>query len=280
MSLPALTGTFPTFTPVHVPMPPAEQVPHPNLFSNRLAASFEDPYEQRVLRVVVMAELFPIVDLTNPVDLEIVFRDVFQSYRWLYEHANLLHRDLSTANIMFRRGSNGRVHGVLNDFDHPTHIGSACSHQRAGTAPFMAIDLNAPHPPVHLYRHDLESLYYVLVRAVCPPDHQDWFSIRRSLMADAKRSYFFRCALVPQRGFEGFSRWMEAIHDAFEFGLRAQSDHLKGRLVVGEPYDNKTLGGNVSFDSFSVIFNDNLAEQESGEELEDTVSNTTYESSV
>ncbi|KAL4242538.1 hypothetical protein ABKN59_011747 [Abortiporus biennis] len=35
---------------------------------------------------------------------------------------------------------------------------------RTGTAPFMAVDLLYPTPPtMHLYRHDLESFFYVLV---------------------------------------------------------------------------------------------------------------------
>ncbi|KAJ3986086.1 protein kinase [Lentinula detonsa] len=37
-------------------------------------------------------------------------------HQWLYECAGILHRDLSIGNIMFRR-IDGKVYGVLNDFD-------------------------------------------------------------------------------------------------------------------------------------------------------------------
>ena len=42
---------------------------------------------------------------------------------------------------------------------------------RTGTGPFMALDLLAPGPaPVHLYRHDLESFFWVLVYFVATHD--------------------------------------------------------------------------------------------------------------
>ncbi|KAF9067845.1 hypothetical protein BDP27DRAFT_1295858 [Rhodocollybia butyracea] len=230
----------------------------------RLVAFFKDAYEQRVVRVVVMAQLFPMSALTDPADLGTVFKDVFKCYRWLCEHAKLLHRDISVANIMFRRGSNGQVHGVLNDFDHAIRIGpesTPSSRQRTGTAPYMAIDiLDASPPPIHLYRHDLESLYYVLVCTVCPsedPSIKKWFNSGGSVMADLKRAFFTKPHLTPQPGFQVFSKWMDALHTAFGDGLVARYNHSKGRLT-DPPYDNETLGGNVTFDAFSVIFETDL----------------------
>lgn len=70
---------------------------------------------------------------------------------------------------MWTRGTEEttRVFGVLNDWDLATPvnaIGSSTNH-RTGTGPFMALDLLGKEPPVHLYRHDLESLFYVLIWA-------------------------------------------------------------------------------------------------------------------
>src|ERR1700683_2080547 len=58
-----------------------------------------------------------------------------------------------------------KVYAVLNDFDLAVSadVKSTSSKQRMGTKPFMAIDLLQPDPPVHVYRHDLESMFYVLV---------------------------------------------------------------------------------------------------------------------
>ncbi len=60
----------------------------------------------------------------------------------------------------------GRICGVLNDFDLSSFRDSTSpsSKQRTGTRPFMAREFheNPQAPPVHLYRHDLESLFYVM----------------------------------------------------------------------------------------------------------------------
>ncbi|KAF9071409.1 hypothetical protein BDP27DRAFT_1322083, partial [Rhodocollybia butyracea] len=195
-----------------------------------------------VLRITVMTELLPIAKLTNPADLKIVFRDIFRCYRWLVEEAKILHRDVSVANIMYRYESDGSIHGVLNNFDHAIRtdvLRSPSSHQRTGTAPYMAIDiLRTSPPPIHLYRHDLESLYYVLVCTVCPADDptiRDWFSLGGRLMAAIKRTFFTKKGLTPRAGFESLN--MRGFNE-------------------DKPYDDETLGGEVSFDTFSVIFED------------------------
>lgn len=169
---------------------------------------------------------------------------------------------------MFRRGSDGKVCGVLNDFDHVIPAGdpnSNSSRQRTGTVPFMAIDiLNESPPPVHLYRHDLESLYYVLVWVVCPRNHpyiERLFSLGGRRMADAKIAFFLQPALAPRSGFEVFSKWIKAIHRAFKLGLCAQSDHADG-YQADPPYVGETLGGKVSFDIFSGIFDQTLVEEQ------------------
>jgi hypothetical protein len=58
-----------------------------------------------------------------------------------------------------------KVYGVLNDMDLAITVGvtSASSKQRTGTKPFMGIDYLRPDPPVHMYRHYLESMFNVLV---------------------------------------------------------------------------------------------------------------------
>jgi hypothetical protein len=62
---------------------------------------------------------------------------------------------------MLRREGD-EVYGVLNDMDLAVSVGvtSASSKQHTDTKPFMAIDLLRPDPPVHMYRHDLESMFF------------------------------------------------------------------------------------------------------------------------
>ena len=62
---------------------------------------------------------------------------------------------------------NGAVYGVLNDFDLASfrdRLTGPSSNQRTGTPPFMAIDiLKDEGGTQHMYRHDLESIFYVMV---------------------------------------------------------------------------------------------------------------------
>ena len=85
-------------------------------------------------------------------------------HRWLFEHASILHRDISLDNLMLHRRGD-KVYGVLNDMDLAVSVGvtNPSSKQRTGTKLFMAIDLLQPDPPVHMYHHDLKLMFYVLI---------------------------------------------------------------------------------------------------------------------
>ena len=69
--------------------------------------------------------------------------------------------------MMWRRTSDDHVRGVLNDFDLSSlrDVPGASLFQRTGTLPYMAsellVDKNG-QPPKHLYRHDVESIFWVL----------------------------------------------------------------------------------------------------------------------
>ncbi|KAF5383649.1 hypothetical protein D9615_003848 [Tricholomella constricta] len=105
-----------------------------------------------------------------------VFVDCLECHYHAYTDAKVLHRDLSENNLMFKRTddtSDGKVKGILNDWDMASDVEandeilpSTATH-RIGTIPFMAIDLLVVNkrPPPHLYRHDLESFFYILVWA-------------------------------------------------------------------------------------------------------------------
>ncbi|KAJ3878220.1 hypothetical protein F5051DRAFT_428304, partial [Lentinula edodes] len=90
----------------------------------------------------------PLSELEDPREFAQVFYDVLQIHQWLYECVGILHRDLSSGNIMFRR-KDDKIYGVLNDFDLSSR-GVAdmdkgpTSNQRTGTRQFMSHDLLCP----------------------------------------------------------------------------------------------------------------------------------------
>ncbi|KAF8426078.1 hypothetical protein EV426DRAFT_594965 [Tirmania nivea] len=102
----------------------------------------------------------------------------------LFFDAGILHRDLSPQNVIYteapRRvnhqwlcGSETNLYGCLIDLDYAIDTQSAGAHasnaaDRTGTYPFIAIKVLSRREP-HRYRHDLESLLYVLLWVSCYP---------------------------------------------------------------------------------------------------------------
>ncbi|KDQ10225.1 hypothetical protein BOTBODRAFT_190567 [Botryobasidium botryosum FD-172 SS1] len=91
--------------------------------------------------------------------------EIVQDLEKLHKHG-FLHRDISSATLMYRK-SDGRIQGVLTDFDLATssHV-NYLPHllHRTGTTPFLAYELLSSFEYVpHLFRRDLESALYVLI---------------------------------------------------------------------------------------------------------------------
>ncbi|PBK80655.1 hypothetical protein ARMGADRAFT_882799, partial [Armillaria gallica] len=85
----------------------------------------------------------------------------------------ILHQDISTNNIMWRRTVSSHPRGVLNDSDLSSfrEDTGTSSVQCTGTLPYMAYEFfdddENGHPRKHLYRHDLESIFYVILLLCC-----------------------------------------------------------------------------------------------------------------
>ncbi|TFK21869.1 hypothetical protein FA15DRAFT_758444 [Coprinopsis marcescibilis] len=97
-----------------------------------------------------------------------------------YSEGKVLHRDLSENNLLFWRKEtedsvgqvSSEIKGVLNDWDmasfvEEVQVSEPTANQQTGTLPFMALELlDSPHTR-HLLRHDLESLFCILVWGAC-----------------------------------------------------------------------------------------------------------------
>ncbi|KAG8688169.1 hypothetical protein FRC11_005949 [Ceratobasidium sp. 423] len=132
-----------------------------------LGISSNSPRSPRVLRITVFERLLPITELSKKEFLEVWVQCVRCHYV-AWNHCKVYHRDLSYANIMYRR-INGVNHGVVNDWD-LSHV-EGKSEPRVdviATIPFMPIDLlrltmTSQEPIKRLYYYDLESLVWILI---------------------------------------------------------------------------------------------------------------------
>ncbi|KAK0430247.1 hypothetical protein EV421DRAFT_2041947 [Armillaria borealis] len=207
-------------------------------------------YEECLLRITVSERLFPLDTLTDVKEIGQVFLDILQCHRWLFDHPKILHRDISMSNVMYRRRS-GQVCGVLNDFDLSSFYSllESSSLHRTGTAPYMARDLLEPADVGHLYRHDLEALFYVLMMLCCrfeivlsdkKPVMQelnveqgqqkpfaDWFnrSVTWNMLSDMKAGFLASDTTIPtSTSFTAFLPWLQDIRYAFGNGFQARAN--------------------------------------------------------
>jgi hypothetical protein len=184
--------------------------------------------------------------------------------RWLYEVPKILHRDISFNNLMPRK-EDGNVYAVLNDLDLAVSVdvknNLKLAKQSTGTGPFMAIDLLRRDPTVHMYRHDLESLFYVLIwitsrfhngKEIADPPLHDWLESDNPFLV--KSTFILNVPFQPTEGFESFRSWVSFIHQIFIDGLRARA---QANLLKNDFADD-TFGGSVTFDTFQTILNTDL----------------------
>ncbi|KAJ7447075.1 hypothetical protein B0H11DRAFT_2290250 [Mycena galericulata] len=219
----------------------------------------------RMLPITIQNEIKPLNMLTTAGDLAEALKAIFESYRCLYETAKIIHRDISLNNLMFRTDGDN-IYGVLRESDAtlPLTALPSLSKRRAGTKLFIAIDLLAPNPPVHLYRHDLESFLYVLVFLTCQIKGSklaQWDYLEMKVLQSVKHSTFtWREFPPPHANFQGLNDWILAITELFMNGFHARTlnESRKKRIIpvqdfIGESFIDETLGGHVTFDKFAAI---------------------------
>ncbi|KAJ1807998.1 hypothetical protein LPJ75_004675, partial [Coemansia sp. RSA 2598] len=102
-------------------------------------------------------------------DYIVVMADVMITLLTISDNCGILHRDISSNNIMFTRDDNGTVRGFLNDFDCAIKPSTdrKVRTTMTGTLPFMSIgNLEAQDVPQTIL-NDLESCIY----------HMCWFGV-------------------------------------------------------------------------------------------------------
>jgi len=187
-----------------------------------------------------------------------------------------------------------KVYGVLMDFDLSSWTKdikenySKTSQQRTGTPPFMAHGLLDGSDALHLYRHDLESLLYVMLilatnyeiqhpttkekgglrmrQGLEELPYKKWFGQPTyDTLSSLKHTFFsVRAYLNLSPDFEDFRSWLLHLRWSFRLGIRARETHEDGSDALQEnqgdgaedevtpKFDYETLGGHVHY---SVLIN-------------------------
>lgn len=178
---------------------------------------------------------------------------------------------------MFRKKANNSHCGVLTDFDLsiPVTRVPTSKQQRTGTMPYMAIDLlQNPPTTTHLYRHDLESLFYVIVVLTSRydkgremtenPPLQAWFDLGAEALMEKKQVFFlFDLAPQPTPDFQKIGGVIGSMRKMFRDAFIARADHYDKMRSVDTTerqaipqFDESTLGGHIDFDKFGEILDE------------------------
>ena len=183
-----------------------------------------------------------------------------------------------------------KVYGVLTDYDLSSWKEDlkkdyrSTSQQRTGTPPYMAQEILLGTSATHLYRHDIESLLYIML-IICGRHtfgvvgdgkkarrqvvmrkenlpYGDWFEARSYAALGKSKAYFFSNeeAIELSPVFEDFRPWLTDLQYYFSEGFSARNSHSRrqklserilrvagGVAPTPDPFDDETLGGNVTY---------------------------------
>ncbi|KAI5115836.1 hypothetical protein M0805_008270 [Coniferiporia weirii] len=235
-------------------------------FRQRLnVLKFVDGVENRVWRTIVFELLIPIYMLDDLGKFKKCFRGIFQGHHFLWDHG-IMHRDISIGNLMCRLGKDGRVCGVLNDWDLAKLKDSKdpTSNTRTGTRPFMARDLLTDKPQEHLERFDWESMLYVLIWIACrygsggkvlnEDPLPSWFEHDLEILRKDKTSVCSGEIPPFTEHYEGLISWVIPMLGLFQSGYSWKSlRQITDKTALSIP-EWVTLGGHVTYEKLREIY--------------------------
>ncbi|KAI1147673.1 serine/threonine-protein kinase Sgk2 [Nemania diffusa] len=122
-------------------------------------------WENRIYSCLVISPAGRVISNFRTVkELLEAIRDAVKGHQSLYETGNILHRDISSNNIIITKPevADG-FKGMLIDLDlaKVRNSGPSRAQHQTGTMQFMAVEVLRRTD--HTYRHDLESFFYVLL---------------------------------------------------------------------------------------------------------------------
>ncbi|KAK0709610.1 hypothetical protein B0T26DRAFT_814228 [Lasiosphaeria miniovina] len=125
----------------------------------------EEPWENRIYSCLVISPAGRVIsDIRNIKELLEAMRDAIKAHRSLYIAGNILHRDISSNNIIITESkTKNDFKGMLIDLDlaKVRDSGPSGARHQTGTIQFMGVEVLRKAD--HTYRHGLGSFFYVLL---------------------------------------------------------------------------------------------------------------------
>ncbi|KAJ3900557.1 hypothetical protein F5879DRAFT_907206 [Lentinula edodes] len=252
----------------------------------QLKETFGEEYEMRVVRGIILEELHPLSTLETERECAQVFYDIVQCHHWAWKYPQILHRDISEGNIMVRE-KNGQKYGVLNDWDLASWLNTpnevSTSKFRTGTKPYMAHEQHSSKwQGPHRFRHDLESVFYVILLLVSlyssPAEkvrfpstgddrYEKWHKQNDEYLRGKKVDIILngQWQAFPQPFFSGFTLWLIALQRSLMYGFIGLNVHNATKTDTKQPpkpgrrprkmpfFDEDTLGENFSYEKVVMI---------------------------
>ena len=135
----------------------------------------------------------------------------------------------------------------------------------------MARDLLVSNPPPHLYRHDLESFFFMLVWAAIHYDLKtktrlptvqrlEKWNAELSVAMDAKSAFVFSMQISDEvlelmlEDMEELLEWIDPLLDLFRAATSSMPKKRDFKAVA--EYDYTTYGGRLTFHTFMAAINE------------------------
>ena len=180
--------------------------------------------------------------------------------------------------IIKKLGAEDEVYGVLIDYDLSSWAASLknnctkTSQRQTGTPPYMAHEILTDASNIHLYRHDVESLFYIMlltcarhrfsssgktkwsvVMRTGELPYERWFNVWDYDTLGSLKALFFTqmqpIELSPP--FEDFRPWLEHLQYCFSDGFELKNNHeRRKRREELPPFEDETLKGTIDYSSF------------------------------
>ncbi|THH31465.1 hypothetical protein EUX98_g2729 [Antrodiella citrinella] len=241
----------------------------------------------RVFRSMVLVDYQPIASLATGADFKQVVVDGLRAHHWVWQYAAVLHRNITSDSIKYYIRDD-RVVGVLCNFDkarpradiqedldrEESTLRRIVDHgargaevptfkaNHGGDNLFVSCELlSKNYVPVHTYRHDLESFFYLLVThcAVHNPEDGTYGEVRPWARRDALKVGLSKADFLTALDDSDEGRW-HYFYAKFFCGAHAEYDDIIDDWMV--PLRQYFVWSGVAFQEDCLLTKGTLVEAE------------------